>query len=135
MSQNKSEELPLWESMCESAMENTTGNSGVFSCATCPVKECPTRGLAESQIEAVLEAEQNVRLSPVQMVFWSATVFLFPLICAVIGICCWESVSESVGIKWLPTEAEPVVGAFVGFVTGLMVARLGVKIVRVGNDR
>ncbi len=135
MSQNKSEELPLWESVCESEMENTAGNSGGFSCATCPVKECPTRGLAESQIEAVREAEQGAWLSPGQMVFWSAAVFLFPLICAVIGICCWESISESVGIKWLPTEAEPVVGAFVGFMTGLVVARLGVKIVRVGDDR
>ncbi|MDO4628464.1 MAG: hypothetical protein Q4C70_04705 [Planctomycetia bacterium] len=138
MSQEKSESLPLWESACEiyeaDLNGNGTGNSAEkmdgFSCATCPVKECPTRGLAESQIEAVLEAEQNARLSPVQMVFWSAMVFLFPLICAVVGICCWESVGGEVeGIKCLPREAGPVIGALVGFVTGLLVARLGVKFV------
>ncbi len=135
MSQNKSEGLSLYESVCEAELDDSAGNSGGFSCVTCPVKECPTRGLAESQIVAVREAERGARLSPIQMIFWSATVFLFPLICAVIGICCWESISECVGIRWLPMEAGHVVGAFVGFVIGLATAWLGVRVARGGDDR
>lgn len=96
----------------------TDGNEA-FSCSVCPLKNCPTRGIMEEKLGEISAAEKACLLSPAQMVLASGFVFIFPLICAVAGIYGMNAIR----IAEIPEDIRPVLGAIVGFFSGLLLVQ------------
>jgi len=92
--------------------ERTDFPEDVTSCASCPVSDCPSRGLADpEQMKAILEAEKTAPLTPAQMTLSSLLVFVLPLLFTVVGI------------GFLSPYTGPVPAALIGFCAGAGVAR------------
>lgn len=93
--------------------EGTNDSERSPSCISCPVSDCPTRGLlSPERMKSIIDAEKSAPLTPVQMTFSSLAVFVLPLICALIGL------------GTLSTLLGQVPAALIGFVAGILIARV-----------
>ena len=101
------------------------------SCSACPLKDCPTRGMIEEKMAEILAAEESNPLSPAQMIAASGRVFVFPLICAVLGIYGMNALQ----IEKLSEEVSSVLGAAAGFFAGLVLVQFVLIFKRFSNGQ
>lgn len=125
-SRNDSQTDSRSDSRNDSRPNFRSGSRPGSPCDSCTLKDCPTRGLVTE--EMLQEAEGNA-LSPVQMVVSSAAVFLVPLLCALAGVVFWNQY-ELFGFS---TESGAVLGALVGFIAGMVLIQLSLKVLRLWN--
>ena len=93
--------------------EGSDDSDEALSCVSCPVSDCPTRGLiSPERLKSVLDAEKSTPLTPVQMTLSSLAVFVLPLLSALAGT------------VFLTVWTGPVPAALIGFAAGVFIARI-----------
>ncbi|MBQ6106673.1 MAG: hypothetical protein IJK97_00565 [Thermoguttaceae bacterium] len=84
-----------------------------LSCASCPLSDCPSRGLIPPErLKAIQDAEKSAPLTPAQMTFSSLAVFVLPILTALAGV------------VFLTEWTGPVPAALIGFAAGVIIARV-----------
>lgn len=122
------ETFPGWSSCPEDCVSERSSDP----CSACPLQECPTRGkMNEEMRKFEAMGQSSVSLTPPQMVLASFAVFIFPLLCAV-GACVYCLSCEN-GI--FSGEIGSVCAASAGFLSGMMLVQMCLRLVRFRNDR
>lgn len=123
--------LPLVDSCPGPVADSLTDSSVPSSCASCPMQDCPTRGMAERERLAMLEAEKDCQLTPAQMTVLSLSIFIFPLLSALAG----TFIGEIFHFASFSNETISALGALAGFFSGLLIVQLSLKLVRFRNGK
>ena len=93
--------------------EGRDDSQEALSCGSCPLSDCPTRGLIPpDRMKAIQDAEKSAPLTPAQMTFSSLAVFVLPIL------------SGLAGIIFLSRWIGPVPAALIGFAAGVLIARV-----------
>ena len=101
--------FPILDQCPEEGAEDSRKN---LSCASCPLSDCPSRGLIPpDRLKAIQDAEKSAPLTPAQMTFSSLAVFVLPILTALAGII------------FLSEWSGPVPAALIGFAAGVVIAR------------
>ncbi len=93
--------------------EGADDSDEVLSCGSCPLSDCPSRGLIPPErLKAIQDAEKSAPLTPAQMTFSSLAVFVLPILSALAGT------------VFLTVWTGPVPAALIGFAAGVLIARI-----------
>lgn len=97
----------------ESSEEGVDGSREALSCGSCPLSDCPSRGLIPPErLKAIQDAEKSAPMTPAQMTFSSLVVFVLPILAALAGV------------VFLSRWTGPVPAALIGFAVGVLIARI-----------